>query len=142
MSTPQVNDSFIVFSLKEPAKDDICYDLLQKLIDYLQASLANPGAANGVGVFREGLVDSFVLPYGIGENGSGKTIGLFKSVNGEMVQIRLPFPGEIALAQGSGVGPLEPPPGWSIITDADIVARYNLGSSPNWKVAAVKYTGI
>lgn len=136
------NDSFIQLSLKELSEDDPCADILQKLVDSLQVSLLNPGAAAGVSICNESFLDSFVGSYCIREDGSGNTIGLFKRINNQLRQIALPLRGEIKIIKGSGIGPVTVPIGWQLITDSEIQSKYNIGTSPNWKAAAIEYIGI
>ena len=141
--TLEANDSFIRVSLKEIEKTDPFYETLQKLVNHIQISVVNVGAAeSGIAVVREDFLDAFVGTYAIREDGSGKTIGLFKNVDGILRPIRFPLPGEIALLRGGEVAELVPPAGWRIVEDEDIQRRYNIGASPNWKVAAIEYIGI
>ena len=56
--------------------------------------------------------------------------------------LRPSLPGEIVLIRGSGVTVLTPPKGWQIISDNEIQIKYNLGTSPNWKIAAIEYIGV
>lgn len=136
------NDSFIETSIKEIDKTDPFYDTLQKVADHLQLTLKNPGAASGISVIRDNFTDTFVGPYAIKESGSGETQGLFKDVEGILVQVTLPLLGEIKIIKGSGIGPFKAPPGWQIVQDIQIQSRYNVGTAPNWKAAAVEYIGI
>lgn len=139
----EANDSFIRVSLKEISVEDAFYPTLQKVVEHLQISFVNLGASeNGIAVTREEFLDAFVGTYTIREDGSGKTIGLFKNVEGILRPLSFPLPGEIRLLRGGEIGELVPPAGWRIVADEDIQRRYNLGVSPNWKVAAIEYLGI
>lgn len=141
--TLEANDSFIRVSLKEISVDDPFYPTLQKLAAHLQVSFVNMGASeNGISITREEFVDAFVGTYTIREDGSGKTIGLFKNVEGILRPLSFALPGEIRLLRGGEIGELIPPAGWRIVPDEDIQRRYNIGTSPNWKVAAIEYIGI
>lgn len=137
------NDSFIRLSLKEISPDDAFYPTLQKILDHVQISFVNLGASeNGIAIVREEFLDAFVGSYALKETGSGLTVGLFKNVEGVLVPISFALPGEIRLLQGGEVGELIPPRGWEIVQDEEIQHRFNLGTSPNWKVAAIRYIGI
>lgn len=137
------NDSFIRVSLKEISVEDPFYETLQKLVDHLQISLVNVGSSdNGISIIREEFVDAFVGSYAIKENGSGITVGLFKNTEGNLVPISFSLPNEIKLVQGSEIGEFVPPKGWKISEDPDILRRYAIGTSPNYKVAPIVYVGI
>lgn len=139
----EANDSFIRLSLKEISTDDEFYTVLEKIVNHLQISFVNLGASeNGISITREEFLDSFVGTYTIKETGSGLTVGLFKNVEGVLIPVSFVLPGEIRLLQGGETGELIPPKGWEIVDDEEIQHRYNIGTSPNWKVAAIRYTGI
>lgn len=140
MSIPH-NDNFLEVALKELSKDDPHYDILRKLIGHLHITLKNPGA-EGVGVFRESFLDTVIGSYGIRENGSGTTLGLYKRVDNQLLPITLPLPGEMRLMKGDGATELTPPLGWRIVDDGMIQRKYNIGTSPKWNVAAIEYIGI
>ena len=138
----ETNDSFLELTIKELSKDDPFYDVLEKVVSHLQISFLNGGSESGISIVREGFNDSFVGTYSIREDGSGKTIGLFKNIEGQAIPISLPLPGEIRLVRGSGIGELIPPRGWLLVTDETIIRKYNIGTSPNWNVAAIEYIGV
>lgn len=142
MSVVETQDSFVEITIIGLPKDDCAYEVLKKVADHLSITLKNPGANAGIAILRDSFVDAFVGSYAIKENGAGITIGLFKNVDGNLKPISLSLPGEIKLLKGSGIGPLVPPDGWRIVADTTVQAKYNLGVSPNWEVAAVEYFGI
>jgi len=137
----EVQDSFIQLTFKDLDKTDCDYKILRKFLDKIHVTLLNSGV-DGVGIFRESFTDIYTGGYYIKESGSGVFQGLFKVVEGVPVAIKPSFQGEITLIRGSGSTELIPPPGWIIIADSDIQSRYNIGTSPNWKVAAIEYIGV
>lgn len=141
MSPVETQDSFITFSLEELSKDDCAYEILNKLVSHLRATLSNPGASAGISILRDAFIDAFVGSYAIKENGAGITIGMFKMVDGDLISYRPALPNEVAFVKGSGIGPLVIPEGWRLVTDEEIQAK-NIGVSPNWKLAAIEYVGI
>lgn len=134
-------DSYLDITLKELDKEDPDYKLLKKLSDHMHVSLANKGA-EGIGIFRESFTDVYVGGYYVSESGSGLFQGLRKIVEGVPQEIRPTLVGEIVILRGNGVTELVPPKGWKIINDSDIQSKYNVGTSPNWKVAAIEYIGV
>lgn len=141
------NDNIVEVGLKEVSKDDCFYDILQKVKDHIQIRIKGAASRFGVGVCFGSFTDNFFDRYCIKENGSGVTEGLFKLVDGKPVQVTLPLPNtlngrEIRLWYGDGNSELVPPPGWRLVDDDDIRSKLNLGTSPNWKVAAIEYVGI
>lgn len=137
-----VNDTFIEVTLKEVSKDDQFYDMLQAVANHLQFSLTNSGVSAGIGIAREGFQDANISGYYLLENGNGQLVGLFKTVDGVAKQISPPLPNEIRFVKGTGATELFAPPGWKIDPDPEIQRRFNIGSSPNWIVAALVYIGI
>lgn len=139
--TNGVQDSFIQITLKDVDKNDCDYKILQKFLDNIHVTLVNPGA-DGVGIFRESFTDIYTGGYYVKESGSGQFQGLVKITEGVPVSIRPTLLGEIALIRGTGATELIPPKGWRIIADNEVQNRYNIGTSPNWKVAAIEYIGV
>lgn len=137
----EINDSFLQLTIKEIETDDPFYDTLQKIRDHLQISFTNPGAG-GLVITREGFNDAFVGTYTIRETGSGALIGAFKAVGDSLVPITFSLPNEIRIVEGSGTGEFQPPAGWEIHPDEQVQNKYNIGTSPNWLFAAVRYIGI
>lgn len=134
------NDTFIQVTLKESSEDDCLNDILNGVVDRLQFSLVTPGSP-GIAICRGDVTDTFVEDYCIRENGSGTTVGLFKRINGRLEQVKLAIPGELALIQGSGLSKIDVPVGWTLVEDENLQQKYNIGSSPNWEVALIKYIG-
>lgn len=141
MSTTEVQDSFLELTLKDLDKNDPDYALMKKILDKIHVSLKNPGV-DGVGIFRESFNDVFSGGYYVSESGSGIFQNMVKIVEGVPVPIRPALIGEIALIRGSGATELVAPQGWRIIADTLVQSRYNIGTSPNWEVAAIEYIGV
>lgn len=136
------NQSYFKLAVKELDKDDCHYELLQKIATYLTPVADNQSAEPAIVVATDSFQDIVVNDYIIREDGNGKTIGLFKRVEGRWEQITFPLPNEIRLVKGSGIGELVPPLGWKIVDDPNIINRYNIGTTPNYEVAAIVYTGV
>lgn len=135
------NDTYIEVSVNELSADDPLKEVLERVAANLIVTLKNPGA-EGLGVCREAFLDTAVGAYCVRESGSGVTLGLFKRVDNQLTQITLPLPGEVKLMKGDGATQLSPPSGWRIVADEMIQRKYNLGTSPNWILAAIEYVGI
>lgn len=136
------NDSFVQVTVKELSKDDCDYDIINKLADHLNVTIKNDGSNGAISICREGFTDTFTGSYCIRENGDGTTVGLFKLVNNKYEQVKFALPGELALAKGSGIGPIEVPSGWRLVQDESLQRKYNIGAAPNWEVAVIEYIGI
>lgn len=137
----EVQNTFLEITFKEIDREDPDFKLFKKISDYIHVSLVNPGA-EGVGIFRESFTDVYTGGYFVKETGSGVFQGLFKIVEGVPIEIRPSLTNEVVIVKGSGITPLTPPKGWKIIDDTDIQSKYNIGTSPNWKVAAIEYIGV
>jgi len=143
----EINENLVEVGLKEVDKNDCSYVILKKVADHLQIRLKGALARFGVGVCFGDFTNNSLDRYCIKENGGGVTEGLFKLVDGKPTQIGLPLPStsngsEMRLIFGDGNSILVAPPGWEIVTDDEIQRKVFLGTSPNWKVAGVKYVGI
>lgn len=143
MSSLESNDTFVELIIKDPnsLSNDPYADVVQAVVDRVQLKTSNLGEGV-VRVCRGDYTDVFVGPYCIREDASGNTIGLFKLVDDRLEQIGLAFKNEFRLITGSGVDAPSVPKGWELVTDSQIVNKYNIGTPPNWIVAAIKYVGI
>lgn len=138
----QSNAKYLKLIIHELSPEDCDYDIIRKIASRLEVLDSSPTPADGITIHREGFSDISVGSYFIQEDGSGNTLGLSKKVDGALYPITFPLPGEIRMVKGSGIGPVTPPKGWKLVSDSEIQSKYNVGISPNWKVAAIEYIGI
>lgn len=139
---PNFEESILTVTVKEMYRDRTGFDLIQKLANHLKIEVDLNQLSGVVQITREGFLDEFFGRYALKENGSGALIGLIKSVNGVMRPISPGIPNEIRILEGEAGVELVPPKGWEIIDDVAIQSRYNIGNSPNWRIAAIRYIGI
>lgn len=139
----RTNDSFYQIRIDEKlSKDDCDYDLLMKLADLLHVSAKNDGSSAAITVCVEGQEDLEVGEYCILQDGRGNDLGLFKNVDNNLEPVRFGLPKEIVLLRGDGISSLKIPEGWRLVEDDSIQSQYNVGTSPNWEVAAIEYVGL
>lgn len=139
---PNFQESILQLTVKEIYRDRKGFDILQKLANHLKIEVDSNKLSGVVQITREGFLDEFFGRYAVKETGSGQMIGLVKSVSGVMKFISPGLPNEIRILVGQKGVEMVPPKGWEIIDDVDIQNRYNIGNSPNWLTAAIRYVGI
>lgn len=128
--------------VRELSPDDKYYDLLRLITSRVAIEDASNTPSDTISIYRESFNDISVGSYFIREDGSGNTLGLYKKVDGQLRPLTFPLPGEIRIIAGSGIGPIQVPQGWQLVTDSTLQEKYNTGVSPNWTSAAIQYVGI
>lgn len=127
---------------RELSPDDKYYDLLRTVVSRVVIEDTSTVPTDGIAIYREGYNDISIGSYFVREDGSGRTLGLYKKVDGQLLPLSFPLPGELKIIKGSGIGPLVPPQGWKIVDDQILQSKYNTGVSPNWSSAVIEYVGI
>lgn len=138
----EFNEDILKLIIKEVYPGEENFDELQKVANHVRIGIPENTSLNQIGVIREGFVKDGTIRYSLKETGSGIFLGLFKNVNGVSKQISPTLPNEIKLLEGDKTIEIEPPAGWEFVTDEDVQSRYNIGSSPRWIAAAIRYRGI
>lgn len=128
--------------VRELSPDDKYYDLLRMIVSRVVVEDSSNTPSDTISIYRENFNDISVGSYFIREDGSGKTQGLYKKVDGVLLPVSFPLPGEIRIIKGSGIGAIQVPQGWRLVTETTLQEKYNTGVSPNWTSAAIEYVGI
>lgn len=136
------NNDFIEVILDESVEQDECANKYVEFIKRIKFKL--PQSFGGaIGICRGAFQGMFSGSYCIREDASGRTEGLYKLVNGKYEPVLLSQPNtEIRIGIGTGNTVYVPPAGWVIDDDPDSLARYAVGTSPNWKRVPIVYVGI
>ena len=136
------NNDFIEPIIDESIDQNECHKPFIAFLRTLRFRLPQ-GFGGAIGVCRGALTGNFNGTYCIREDASGRTVGLSKLVNGQYEPILLSQPNtELRIGIGTGNTEYVPPAGWVIETDTDALARYAVGTSPNWKFVPIRYVGI